>query len=89
MRNSLSETRKAVTKYNAGDSRSDIIYDIGLAFNVDLVYRILNEAKCADSVNRDAAIAMSAVFDYLVVEVIDLAGNVCRRNERIYKCSRC
>ncbi|NXB03167.1 H2A2 protein, partial [Cnemophilus loriae] len=54
----------------------------GLQFPVGRVYRHLRRGKYADRIGSGAAIYLAAVMEYVVAEVLELAGNAARENKK-------
>ncbi|WVQ70409.1 uncharacterized protein L199_008636 [Kwoniella botswanensis] len=67
------------TPAGKGHSRSS---KAGLIFPVGRVHRYLRKGRYADRVGGGAAIYMAAVLEYLVAELVELAGNAARDNKR-------
>ena len=91
-KHTVSEGTKAVTKYtsNAGKggrgnskkrttSRSA---KAGLQFSVGRVHRLLKLGKYSSRIGAGAPVYLAAVLEYLVAEVLELAGNACRDNKK-------
>ena len=54
----------------------------GLTFPVGRVTRYLREGRYSKRVSPGAGIFCSAVLEYLMAEVVELAGNACADNKR-------
>ncbi|NWR08298.1 H2AX protein, partial [Paradoxornis webbianus] len=54
----------------------------GLQFPVGRVYRLLRRGKYAHRIGTGAAIYLAAVMEYMVAEVLELAGNAARENKK-------
>ncbi|NXS88568.1 H2A2 protein, partial [Erpornis zantholeuca] len=54
----------------------------GLQFPVSRVYRFLQRGKYAHRIASGAAVFLSAVLEYMVAEVLELAGNAARENKK-------
>ncbi|NXM86282.1 H2A protein, partial [Oenanthe oenanthe] len=54
----------------------------GLQFPVGRISRHLRRGKYADRIGSGAAIYLAAVLEYLVAEVLELAGNAARENKK-------
>ncbi|NXC79536.1 H2AL protein, partial [Cercotrichas coryphoeus] len=54
----------------------------GLQFPVGRVARHLRRGKYADRIGSGAAIYLAAVLEYLVAEILELAGNAARENKK-------
>lgn len=49
----------------------------GITFPVGRIHRRLREGRYAERIGSGAPIFMAAVLEYIVAEVLELAGNVC------------
>lgn len=54
----------------------------GLQFPVGRLARYLKEGKYAQRIGAGAPVYMAAVLEYLVAEVLELAGNAARDNKK-------
>ncbi|NWI44870.1 H2A2 protein, partial [Picathartes gymnocephalus] len=54
----------------------------GLQFPVGRVYRHLRRGRYADRIGSGAALYLAAVMEYLVAEVLELAGNAAHENKK-------
>jgi len=63
-----------------GHSRS---YKAGLQFPVGRIHRQLKEGRYASRVGAGAPVYLAAVLEYLVAEILELAGNASRDNKRV------
>jgi len=73
---------KAAAKEAAaeGHSRS---FKAGLQFPVGRIHRQLKEGRYASRVGAGAPVYLAAVLEYLVAEILELAGNASRDNKRV------
>ncbi|NXS35401.1 H2AX protein, partial [Pomatostomus ruficeps] len=55
----------------------------GLQFPVGRVYRLLRRGRHADRIGCGAAIYLAAVMEYMVAEVLELAGNAAHQNKKM------
>lgn len=55
----------------------------GLQFPVGRIHRQLREGRYAARVGAGAPVYLAAVLEYLVAEILELAGNASRDNKRI------
>ncbi|RWR97738.1 putative histone H2A.7 [Cinnamomum micranthum f. kanehirae] len=55
----------------------------GLQFPVGIILRFLKKGRYAQRLGFGAPIYLAAVLEYLVVEVLELAGNAARDNKKI------
>jgi len=83
----VSEGTKAVTKYHAakgedGKQRSSQSVRAGLTMPVARLHRIIKE-HCHFRVGVGAPVYAGAVLEYLIAEILELAGNAARDNKRI------
>merc|ERR1711881_211616 len=54
----------------------------GLTFPVGRITRYLRDGRYSNRVSPGAGIFASAVLEYLMAEVVELAGNACADNKR-------
>ncbi|KIY64649.1 histone-fold-containing protein [Cylindrobasidium torrendii FP15055 ss-10] len=54
----------------------------GLQFPVCLIHRHLHEENFVDHISAGAPIYLAAVLEYLTAEILELAGNVARDNDK-------
>ncbi len=54
----------------------------GLQFPVGRIARYLKKGKYADRIGAGAPVYLAAVLEYLVAEVLELAGNAARDNKK-------
>lgn len=66
------EGKKAIANKN----KNDWSLKSGLIYNYDIIYRLLRDSKYADSINENAAIYLSAVLEYIIVEIIEKTGYI-------------
>uniref|UniRef100_A0A0N4ZG82 Histone H2A n=1 Tax=Parastrongyloides trichosuri TaxID=131310 RepID=A0A0N4ZG82_PARTI len=67
---------KSATKTKSRSSRA------GLQFPVGRLHRLLRKGNYADRVGAGAPVYLAAVLEYLVAEVLELAGNAARDNKK-------
>ncbi|XP_008423978.1 late histone H2A.2.2-like [Poecilia reticulata] len=71
--------KKAVPKLKSAVSRSS---RSGLTFPVGRVHRLLRNSNYAKRVGVGSAVYLSAVLEYLCAEILELAGNASRDNNK-------
>lgn len=71
---------KAGEAAGEGHSRS---FKAGLQFPVGRIHRQLKEGRYASRVGAGAPVYLAAVLEYLVAEILELAGNASRDNKRV------
>lgn len=54
----------------------------GLQFPVGRIHRHLREGRYAERIGAGAPVYLAAVLEYLVAEILELAGNASRDNKR-------
>ncbi|CBI32290.3 hypothetical protein VitviT2T_009399 [Vitis vinifera] len=54
----------------------------GLQFPVGRISRLIKDGNYAERVSRTAPVYLSAVLEYLSAEVLELAGNVAKDNQK-------
>ena len=54
----------------------------GLQFPVSRIHRYLRQGQHADRIGKGSSIYLAAVLEYLVAEVLELAGNAARDNKK-------
>lgn len=93
-KHAVSEGTKAVTKYNAntgevhvkGTAKSKPVQKssrAGLVMNVTRIENLMMLESVAERKSATAAVYMSAVTEYLIAEILELAGNCARDNQRM------
>ncbi|XP_057380123.1 histone H2A-beta, sperm-like [Daphnia carinata] len=60
----------------------------GLQFPVGRIHRMLRKGSYAERVGAGAPVYLAAVMEYLAAEVLELAGNAARDNEKTRIISR-
>jgi len=87
-KHAVSEGTKAVTKFVSSD-RSDISGRVsrslkaGLQFPIGRIHKYLKDFRFAERIGRGAPVYLAAVVEYLVAEVLELAGNASRDNKKM------
>lgn len=74
--------KQAVAGKPGSASRRSKSARAGLQFPVGRVYRFLQRGKYADRIASGAAIYLAAVMEYMVAEVLELAGNAAHDNKK-------
>ncbi|XP_038063638.1 histone H2A-like [Patiria miniata] len=54
----------------------------GLQFPVGRVHRFMRKGRYSDRIGAGAPVYMAAVLEYLVAEILELAGNAARDNKK-------
>ena len=67
---------KAKEKAKSRSSRA------GLMFPVGRIHRLLRKGNYADRIGAGAPVYLTAVIEYLVAEIVELAGNAARDNKK-------
>jgi histone H2A len=91
-KHSVSEGTKAVTKYHAstvdhvkGSAKSKPIQKssrAGLVMNVTRIENLMMLESVSERKSATSAVYMAAVTEYLAAEILELAGNCARENQR-------
>ncbi|XP_062343871.1 histone H2A, sperm-like [Cinclus cinclus] len=74
--------KQAVAGTSGSALKSSKAARAGLQFPVGRIYRFLRRGKYADRIGSGAAIYLAAVLEYLVAEILELAGNAARENRK-------
>jgi len=80
-KHSVSEGTKAVTKFSSGGG-GNRSFRAGLQFPVGRIHSFLKNANYASRIGRGAPVYLAAVVEYLVAEILELAGNASRDNKK-------
>lgn len=73
----MAKVKSKVIKSKSRSSRA------GLLFSVGRVHRMLKKGRYADRVGAGAPVYLAAVLEYLVAEVLELAGIAARDNKKV------
>jgi histone H2A len=73
---SSAKSKKVGKQSNTRSSRA------GLQFPVGRVHRYLREGRYSNRVGHGAPVYLAAVLEYLMAEILELAGNAARDNKR-------
>eukprot|EP01090_Pellita_catalonica_P011770 TRINITY_DN2400_c0_g1_i2.p1 TRINITY_DN2400_c0_g1~~TRINITY_DN2400_c0_g1_i2.p1 ORF type:complete len:158 (-),score=22.05 TRINITY_DN2400_c0_g1_i2:92-502(-) len=73
---------RPVSSGKGGDSKTRSVR-AGLQFPVGRIHRHLKEGRYAARIGAGAPVYLAAVLEYLVAEILELAGNASRDNNRI------
>ncbi|MBN3273315.1 H2A protein, partial [Polyodon spathula] len=69
---------KARAKANTRSSRAGLQFPVG----VGRVHRLLRKGNYAQRVGAGAPVSLATVLDYLIAEILELAGNAARDNKK-------
>src|SRR5690606_18684415 len=65
-----------------GHGRQSLSLRSGLAMPVARVSRYMRHGNYAKRISRASAVYCAAVLEYCIAEVLELAGNACKDNDR-------
>jgi len=87
-RHAVAEGTKAVTKFNSsekGEKGKPIPKSVqaGLTFSVPRVKSVIQERILVQRVGEQAPVYAAAVLEYMVAELLELAGNIAQDNKKI------
>lgn len=60
----------------------------GLTFSVGRIHRLLKKGQYSERIGSGAPIYLASIIEYLVAEVLELAGNAAKDNKRSRICPR-
>jgi len=78
--------KKATKEGGSSEGKSDSqtrSFRAGLQFPVGRIHRHLKQGRYAARIGAGAPVYLAAVLEYLVAEILELAGNASRDNNRI------
>jgi len=81
-KHAVSEGTKAVTKFNSSGGGGNRSFRAGLQFPVGRIHSFLKNGNFASRIGKGAPVYLAAVVEYLVAEVLELAGNASRDNKK-------
>ena len=83
-KHSVSEGTKAVTKYTSTNSKQlkGNSAKAGLQFPVGRIHRLLKTGNFAKRIGARAPVYLAGVIEYLIAEVMELAGNAARDDKK-------
>ena len=73
--------KKSIKKTGAKGARTKSA-KAGLTFPVSRIGRYMKKGRFAKRIGAGAPVIMAAVLEYLVAELLELAGNACRQNKK-------
>ncbi|BGP15848.1 hypothetical protein JCM10213_005667 [Rhodosporidiobolus nylandii] len=73
---------KSGGKVGGGDTYSNMSQKAGVVFPVSRIRRKLKDGQYAKIIRKGSAVYLAGVLEYLVAEVLELAGNAARDNKK-------